>query len=124
MALLELHKHEGDVVELVSDAPATHIFSKQYVEREIAAGWMEFTGKPVSYKVTPDPLGEFAEASPLTIKVPGDQLVLHVVKDGEPCDITYRITHFPVPRSFRRDDENEADGIRIAPEYGVELVEG
>lgn len=119
--LLELHKHEGGIVELVSDAPETLVFSKHFVDQAVADGWVRFAGDPVDYEVTPDPLGAFAGASSLTLRSPGDRLVLGVVKDGERLELSYRITHYPVPRSFRYADEREDDGIRIAPEYGVEL---
>ena len=127
--LMELHKHDGRtegsvIVELVSDAPKTHVWSGQYVDREVANGWLEFTGKKVSYKVTADPLGEMRNAGDLSLSLPGDHLVMHVEKDGKPVDLTYRITHYPVPRGFRLGDDREPDGIRAANEYGLELVEG
>lgn len=122
MPLMELHKHEGGVVELVSDPPDIHVWSAPYVDRETKAGWLAFAGSPVKYEVTPDPNGQMATASKLTLTLPGDRLVMHVVKDGKPAEFVYRITHYPVPQFFRLADDREPDGIRAANEYGVELV--
>jgi hypothetical protein len=121
MALMEIHKHDGGVVELVSDAPDVHIFSQSYVDQAVKDGWIEFMGDPHVYDVYPDPNGEMKNASTLTLTSPGDKLVLHVVKDGKPKSIVYKITHYPVPRFFRMDFPGEAEDVRIAPEYGLEL---
>lgn len=135
MPVLELHKiadksgtapAEGEPwplrhVELHSALPPTHVFSDQYVHQAIAEGWMEFTGKPLKYKVHPDPGGEFRFASPQTLSLPGDQIVLHLVREGEEIDVVYRITEGPVPRGFRIEDDDEPTGFRSTHEYRVAL---
>lgn len=118
MPLMEIHKHVDGTVEIASETPATHIFSDGYVNAAVAEGWIEFTGDALAYEVEPDPLGPMQHAAKLKLKLPGDHLTLHVVGG----DVVYRITHPPVPRGFRFADDREPDGIRIAPEYGLELV--
>lgn len=123
---LHLHKRGelgGPVthVELESDVPETHIFSEPFVTKAVAEGWMEFSGSPLEYDIFPDPLGEHKGFANTTKTLEGDHLTLHLRKDGKDVDVVYKITHVPVPRGFRTTDDREPDGLRIAPEYGVEL---
>lgn len=120
--LMELHKQQDGTVMLVSEAPDTHVWSSGFVDAAVKDGWLEFSGDPVGYEVTPDPNGSLAHASALQLTLPGDRLTMHVTVDGEPTEIVYRITHYPVPQFFRLADDSESDGVRIAPEYGLELV--
>jgi hypothetical protein len=108
-------------VELQSEPPAEHRFSEEFVDQNTKLGWIEYAGEPLSYEVYPDPEGPLKHASSMTMKLPGDRLVLRVTKDGEPIQVVYRITHPPVPRNFRMEDSREPDGIRAAREFGVQL---
>jgi len=111
-------------VELVSDTPpGEHTFSKQYVDQAVAEGWVEYAGSPMSYTVEPDPLGDFRDSGPLALTVPGDVLVLHLVKDDVPLDVRYRIVDPPCPRGFRVADSDEPSGFRASNDFGLELEE-
>lgn len=112
-----------DYVELQSEVPDEMDFSDGFVDDGVRLGWIEFAGKPLSYTVTPDPLGDFKYMGDQVQKLPGNQLVLHLVKDGEKVDVTYDIIQPPVPRAFRVADDTELSGFRSNQFYKCALKE-
>lgn len=122
----------GETFWMPSAPPKTHEFSTSLVDSWVARGAMAFAGSPVTLELEPDPNGPLAGANGMSMTYKGDKLLLTaaVGEDTEPTTFTYKITHFPIPQNFRHKDKrqkandaSEREGIRIAPAYGVELVE-
>lgn len=112
-------------VEIV-DVPDVHAFSDGFVQSAIDEGWMRFDGEPLSYEVLPDPNGQATRFvdGPMTVKLPGDRLVMSVKRDGEDVELVYKITAGPVPRSYRVEDASEPSGLSARHEFAVELEGG
>jgi len=98
-------------------------FSDNFVDRGVDEGWIEFQGEPFAYEIHPDPTHPDTRRlkGPMTRTEPGDRLVLHLVRDGKPIDVTYRIKAGPVPRHYRIADKNEPSGFAAPHFYAVEL---
>lgn len=126
----------GETATLVGAPPPVNILGKDYVEMHIERGWIRFDGEPVTLDLEADPVGPMKGMKGMKLEYPGDKLVLTVLRKQEDPElpmeqeeVVYHITHFPIPQGFRHlddrqvaNDDTEQEGIRIAPEYGLELV--
>jgi hypothetical protein len=109
-------------VELLSEVPDEWAFSEQFVKQGVAEGWITYRGDGVDYEVHPDPLGAMGNSGEITLKLPGDTLVLSLVKDGEPVEVAYLILVPPVPVGYRAVDESEPLGLRANHDFKCEAV--
>lgn len=134
MPLLELHRQSDYTqgvqgppwpllhVEVKGEIPEHHSFSDQFVHAAMSEGWMSLEGEPFVYECQPDPLGASTRfTGPQTITLPGDVLVMKVVRDGENIEVRWQIVRGPTPRGYRIPDEESPSGWSAPHDFEVEL---
>lgn len=121
----------GEYCVIPSGPPDIHTLGVHKVENFVERGFLRFEGSPVTIDLVPDPLGPLKGSNGMSMTYAGDKLVFitRVGDNPSPKEFTYKITHYPIPQFFRHEDkrqkandDSETVGVRIAPEYGLELM--